>query len=38
MVKINGEEVEAVGKTLSEYLQLANYDIRTIVVELNEVD
>ena len=36
MVKINGEEVEAGGRTLSEYLQLANYDIRTIVIELNE--
>ena len=36
MVKINGKEVETNGKTLTEYLQSANYDTRTIVVELNE--
>ena len=36
MIKINGKEVEAGGKTLTEYLQLANYDSRTIVIELNE--
>lgn len=36
MVKINGEVVDAAGKSLSEYLQLANFDPRTIVVELNE--
>ena len=36
MVRINGENVEAGGKTLTEYLRLANYDSRTIVIELNE--
>ena len=36
MVKINGKDVEAGGKTLNEYLQIANYDSRTIVIELNE--
>lgn len=36
MVRINGKDVETDGKTLTEYLQFANYDTRTIVVELNE--
>ncbi|MBR1395986.1 MAG: sulfur carrier protein ThiS [Selenomonadaceae bacterium] len=36
MVKINGCDVEAAGQTLAEYLQNANYDERTIVIELNE--
>ena len=36
MVKINGENVDAAGKTLEEYLTIANYDPRTIVIEVNE--
>ena len=36
MVKINGENIKADGKNLTEYLQNANYDTRTIVVEINE--
>ena len=36
MLKINGKDTNAIGKTLSEYLQAANYDSRTIVVEINE--
>ncbi len=36
MVKINGKDIETEGKTLTEYLQLANYDINTIVIEVNE--
>lgn len=36
MIKINGENFSADGKTLSEYLLEAGYDLRTIVTELNE--
>ena len=36
MIKINGKYEGVAGKTLSEYLQAANYDARTIVVEINE--
>ena len=36
MVKINGENVDAAGKTITQYLINANYDERTIVVEINE--
>ena len=36
MVRINGEDINASGKTLEEYLQIANFDPRTIVIELNE--
>ena len=36
MLKINGKDTDAIGQTLSEYLQAANYDPRTIVVEINE--
>ncbi len=34
-VIINGEEVEAAGKTLSDYLKDGGYDIRRVAVELN---
>ena len=37
MVKINGECIDAAGKTVTEYLSDANYDTRRIVVEHNEV-
>ena len=36
MVKINGKEEEVVGQSISEYLSNANYDPRTIVIEINE--
>ena len=36
MVKINGEEVNAAGQTLTDYLAAADYDTRRIVVERNE--
>lgn len=36
MVKINGVETNADGKTVTEYLAEAEYDSRRIVVELNE--
>ena len=36
MLQINGKDTNAIGQTLSGYLQAANYDPRTIVVEINE--
>lgn len=36
MVTINGTEIDAAGKTLTEYLISANYDSKRIVVERNE--
>lgn len=35
MVKINGEEKTAVGKTVAEYLSESGYDIKRVAVELN---
>lgn len=35
MVKINGEEMNLAGKTVSEYLAFANYDPKRIAVERN---
>ena len=35
MVKINGEEVQAAGKILIEYLQECNYPLKRIAVECN---
>ena len=35
MVKINGEEKNAVGKTVAEYLTESGYDIKRVAVELN---
>lgn len=35
MVKINGEELNVAGKTLSEYLATTNYDPKRIAVERN---
>ena len=35
MVTVNGEKVEAVGKTLAEYLEKNNFDIKKIAVEIN---
>ncbi len=36
MVKINGEDVNANGKKLTDYLKDAGYDNRFIAVEINE--
>ena len=35
MVKINGTDVNAAGKTLTEYLSATNYDSTRIAVERN---
>ncbi|MBQ8747624.1 MAG: sulfur carrier protein ThiS [Clostridia bacterium] len=35
MVKINGEELNAAGKTVAEYLAATNYDPKRIAVERN---
>ena len=36
MVKINGEETDAAGRTVADYLSSAGYDAGRVVVELNE--
>ena len=36
MVKINGENIEAAGMTISVYLDNSGYDPKTVAVELNE--
>ncbi|MBR3646180.1 MAG: sulfur carrier protein ThiS [Lachnospiraceae bacterium] len=36
MVKINGEQVDAKGMTVAQYIQKANFDVNRIVVERNE--
>lgn len=35
MVKINGEKLNAAGKTITEYLAATNYDPNRIAVECN---
>ena len=35
MVKVNGTELDIVGKTVSEYLATTNYDPKRIAAELN---
>lgn len=35
MVRINGQEVMAEGKTVSEYLSSAGFDIKRVAVERN---
>ena len=35
MVKVNGAEVDIAGKTLSEYLLSAGYDVKRVAVECN---
>ena len=37
VVTINGESVDMAGKKISEYLEIANYNPKTIAVECNEV-
>ena len=35
MVKINGKNLDADGKSIAQYLETANFDTRRIVVECN---
>ena len=35
MVKINGELLDAEGKTLTEYLEIAGYQMQRVAVEKN---
>ena len=35
MVKINGEDLDVVGKSVAEYLNCAGYDLMRVAVELN---
>ena len=35
MVKVNGTELDIAGKTLTEYLETTNYDMKRIATELN---
>lgn len=35
MVKINGEELNIIGKTMARFLEENGYDIRRVAVELN---
>lgn len=35
MVKINGKNLDADGKSIAQYLEAANFDTRRIVVERN---
>lgn len=37
MVKINGEDVDAAGISVEEYLGKAGFRVGTVAVELNEV-
>ena len=36
MVKINGEEKEAAGQTVADYLASSGFNLARVVVELNE--
>ena len=35
MVRINGENLDAVGKSVADYLNSAGYDLMRVAVELN---
>ena len=35
MVRINGEDLDAGGKSITEYLNSAGYDLMRVAVELN---
>ncbi len=35
MVRINGENLDAGGKSVAEYLNSAGYDLKRVAVELN---
>ena len=36
MVRINGEEKDAAGKTVAEYVESAGFNVARVVVEVNE--
>ncbi|MBR2839479.1 MAG: sulfur carrier protein ThiS [Kiritimatiellae bacterium] len=36
MLRINGEEADAAGRTVAEYLASAGFNVARVVVELNE--
>ena len=36
MLKINGEETDAAGRTVADYLSSAGFDPARVVVEINE--
>ena len=36
MVRVNGEEKDAAGKTLAQYVESAGFNVARVVVELNE--
>ena len=36
MVRINGENLDVAGKTVSDYLNSAGYDLMRVAVELND--
>jgi len=35
MVNVNGTEIDVAGKTVAEYLALADYDLKRVAVECN---
>lgn len=35
MIVINGQEIEADGKTIAEYLDNSRYDMKRIAIEMN---
>ena len=35
MVKVNGEYLDIAGKTVAEYLEATNYDVKRIAIEKN---
>ena len=35
MIRINGENLDVAGKSVSEYLTLAGYELKRVAVELN---
>ncbi len=35
MVKVNGENLDIVGKTIAEYLETTAFDVKRIATELN---
>lgn len=35
MVKINGEQLDVAGKTITEYLATTSYDVKRIAIERN---
>lgn len=36
MVTVNGEEKDAAGKTVAEYVESAGFNVARVVVEINE--